>query len=135
MKKKLLLIFSLAFNIGFIVAWGYHFYARSIPQPRQPRHPQSRFLRLKNTDIEASREETNRLRKQLFGELAKSELDTLQINATEIALTESQVNMEKLILQHLKKTRQEMSDAEAEEFFFHLAQRIKQKPTPREQNK
>ena len=122
-KKDILLIFSLAFNIGFILAFVYHIFARPSEMPHKPPPPRMQVFRFHNEDLSQIRKETNELRKVLFLELAKNDLDTLQINEISHILVEKQGDMEKQILHHFKTGRLDMTDEEAEEFFTKLAER------------
>ena len=142
MKSKILfiiLLVSLAFNVGFVVKYVHKVCSRqktTIPAPQKRNMQTHRFA--PNEEIVLARAENIQLRKQFFMELAMPEVNTDAVNELSIQLNESQIILEQAVLNHFVEIRQEMDTEEAESFFGRFGNRYedgKERFTHKEKNR
>lgn len=122
--KNIILIISLAFNIGFVFMFFYNIYLR--PAPIMHHHPPKNhrinrimdsreMMKLKKENIES--------RIEFFNELAKPDYNQDTLEELILKLSESQKCMEDKIIQNFIRLRSDMSDEEAQNFFGRFEER------------
>ena len=124
MKSKLtiiLLLISLAFNLGFIIMFAYSSMCKPpkfMPPPPPPKQKSERIQKIaKNDEIFELRKENFELRKVFFAELASQEPDMEKITELQAELEKSQNNLEQKVLQHFIDIRNDLDSEEAADFF------------------
>ena len=115
----LILFVSIAFNVGFLVMSTVASCRK--PDTFMPTPPAQRHQRMNKAfhdeDIKTARIENMELRKELFRELAKPEMDRQTIDQIVSNLIESQRTLEQNVLLHFVKVREESTPEEAQEIF------------------
>ena len=141
MRNKILLIsllISLAFNIGFVVIFGYTKYNKP-KDTRQNRQRGQSMMRhvFRDENIRQIRNENNEFKKAFFTELARPEVDYTIVDSLRIELEESQKILEHVIIHRFIQLRGEVEDDEALEIFgayLKRYERIKDRDKERKNN-
>jgi len=121
------LIISLAFNIGFILVFIHVKCVKAKAEKQEPKVQQERTHRVfRDEGIAESRRANFELRRELFQELAKPEVDKDKIKELVENLKESQKALDKSVIQHFISMREGMTAEEAEEFFNNMRARREQ---------
>ena len=127
MKSKLILIIlliSLAFNIGVILRFFPKQTDRDVPIMPEP--PAQRTFTgrgvFHNEEFRTIRINNINLRMLYFAELAKPEINKEIISDLAIKLIESQSNLDRAVLNHYLENRLQMTDEEAAEYFTRFKQ-------------
>ncbi|MCL2063121.1 MAG: hypothetical protein FWG98_01950 [Candidatus Cloacimonetes bacterium] len=140
MKPKILfilLLISLAFNVGFIFCYLYKVSNQQnaqIPAPTQrSERPARTAVFFQNEEMKTARSENMELRKEFFSELAQPELEIEKISELMLKLELSQTALEKAVLEHFLSVRQEMNAEEAEVFFSRFLNRYENRHQSRQE--
>ena len=139
MRNKILLIsllVSLAFNIGFVIVFGYTKYNKPNDTRQNRQRGQSRMRHVfKDENVRQIRNENIEYKKAFFTELAKSEVDYTVIDSLRLELEESQKILEHVIIHNFIQLRGEVEDDEAQEIFGAYLKRYERiKDRDREKN-
>ena len=131
MKSRIIfiiLLISLAFNVGFIVKYVHKVCKKpETIMPAPPKHDMKNQRFTPNENVIAARNDNIQLRKDFFTELAQPEVNNEIVNELLHKLDESQRLLEQAVLEHFIELRSNMEADEAETFFTRFLNRYETK--------
>ncbi|MDD4156601.1 MAG: hypothetical protein PHY08_08530 [Candidatus Cloacimonetes bacterium] len=118
----IILIISLAFNLGFIMMFLYHSYFDPKPFMPPPPPKKDKIHSIMNSkEMKDFKKQNYKYRIEYFKELAKPDYDIKTIDNIIHYLSNSQKQIEDMVIYNFLELRKQMTDEEAADFFgrFH----------------